>query len=289
MSHLATLFPAAARRYRLPLSRDQMLLLLAAVNEIFLGIDTYLAHGANLTIRPHEWIPIIFGPVAGAGLLLAGLLALRRRSVASLLATGIFGASIVVGVLGAYLHLERGLLPDAPPGQQVSIDLLVWAPPVLGPLVFTLVGVLGISAAWIEEPPESGILRVLGMRLQLPYPKTQAYFYIVGMAALATVISSVLDHARLNFADPWLWLPTIAGMFGTVTAVTLGAIDRPTRADLLIYMGAMLLLIAVGGIGAVVVERFLRGAPVLAPLLFANVGLLGLLVLLDPAEPVAAS
>ena len=54
-------------------------------------------------------------------------------------------------------------------------------------------------------------------------------------------------------------------------------------------MGAMLLLIAVGGIGAVVVERFLRGAPVLASLLFANVGLLGLLVLLDPAEPVAAS
>jgi hypothetical protein len=64
----------------------------------------------------------------------------------------------------------------------------------------------------------------------------------------------------------------------------------------------MLSLIAVRGIGAalhlranltaqgiVVVERFLRGAPVLAPFLFANVGLLGLLVLFDPTEPVTES
>jgi hypothetical protein len=302
MSHLATVFPPAGRLRRVPLSRDQSLLLLAAVNEIFLGVDTYLAHGANLTIRPEEWIPIVFGPVAGVFLLLAGLLALRRRSLATLLATGMFVVSIVVGALGAYLHLERGLLPDAPPGHRVSIDLLVWAPPVLGPMVFALIGILGISAAWVEDPPESGLLHVFGKRLQLPYPKTQAYFYIVGMAALATVISSVLDHARLNFADPWLWLPTIAGIVGTVTAVTLGAIDQPRRADLLTYTGTMLLLIAVGVIGAalhvranltaqgtVVVERFLRGAPVLAPLLFANVGLLGLLVLLDPAESVAES
>ena len=230
MSHLVTVFPPAGRLRRGLLSRDQTLLMLAAVNEIFLGVDTYLAHGANLTIRPNEWIPIIFGPVAGVCLLLAGLLALRRRSLAALLATGIFVASILVGVLGAVFHLEQGLLPDAPSGHRVSIGLLVWAPPVLGPMVFALIGILGISAAWVEEPTESGLLRVFGRRLQLPYPKTQAYFYIVGMASLATVISSVLDHARLDFANPWLWLPTSAGVFGTVTTVTLAAIDRPTRA-----------------------------------------------------------
>jgi len=272
-------------------------LLLAATNEIFLGLDTYLAHGANVTIRLYEWIPIIFGPLAGGLLLVAGLMAYRQRSLATLIATCIFLTSIGGGGLGMYLHLVRGLLPDAPPGYRVSIALLVWAPPILGPLVFALVGILGISAAWIEEPPDSGILRVFGKRVQLPYPKTQAYFYIVGMAALATVISSVLDHARLHFADPWLWLPTVTGIFGTVVAVMLGAIERPTRADLLTYTGAMLLLIGVGIIGAilhvkanviaqgtVVVERFLRGAPVLAPLLFANVGVLGLIVLLDPVE-----
>ena len=59
----------------------------------------------------------------------------------------------------------------------------------------------------------------------------------------------------------------------------------------------MILLILVGVIGfllhiqadltaqrVVVPERFLRGAPFLAPLLFANMGLIGLITLLDPAE-----
>jgi len=36
--------------------------------------------------------------------------------------------------------------------------------------------------------------------------------------------------------------------------------------------------------GTFVGERFLRGAPALAPLLFANMGTIGLIALLDPAE-----
>ena len=39
--------------------------------------------------------------------------------------------------------------------------------------------------------------------------------------------------------------------------------------------------------GAFLVERFIRGAPFLAPLLFANMGSLGLFVLLGPEETAA--
>jgi hypothetical protein len=59
----------------------------------------------------------------------------------------------------------------------------------------------------------------------------------------------------------------------------------------------MLLLILAGVVGAVlhigdnltagglfVVDRFIRGAPVLAPMLFANMGTLGLIAILDPRE-----
>jgi hypothetical protein len=59
----------------------------------------------------------------------------------------------------------------------------------------------------------------------------------------------------------------------------------------------MLLLIALGATGmtlhvlenltsggVVVAERFIRGAPFLAPMLFADMGALGLLALLDPDE-----
>jgi hypothetical protein len=286
------------RRWPLPLSRDTLMLLMAAINEIFLGIDIYLAHRISGTIVPNEWIPIIFGPSAGVVLLAAGLLARRNRPLATVLANIVFVLSIGVGLLGSWFHLIRAILPNAAAGSQVTIDLLVWAPPLLGPLTFALVGLLGISAAWQEVPPDSGRLRLLGnTHLSLPYSKTRAYLFLAGMGSLATVISAVLDHARSHFENPWLWLPTAVGVFGVVTAVGLAAFDHPRRGDVLTFVAAMGLMIAVGLLGAwlhidqnlttagqVVVERFLRGAPFLAPLLFANMGALGLLALLPPDE-----
>jgi len=178
------------------------------------------------------------------------------------------------------------------------VPLLVWAPPILGPLTFALVGLLGISAAWIEDPPDSGTLVISKkFRLRLPYSKTRAYFYMVSMGSLATVISSVLDHARTDFSNPWLWVPTSIGVFATVVAVALAALDSPSKGDLATYFTAMLLMLLVGAVGAwlhvsqnltttgtFVGERFIRGAPPLAPLLFSDMGAIGLLVLLDPAE-----
>jgi hypothetical protein len=286
------------RARRLPLSRDQLMLLMAAINEIFLGIDTFVAHNESGTLVTREWIPIIFGFVAGFLLLVAGAIAFRNRFLASVIATATLLASIGVGVLGAYFHLARAAQPFAPAGQQLTLDLLIWAPPVLGPMAFAMVGILGISAAWIEDPPGSGTLILFGsQRLHLPYSKTHAYFFIVGMGMVAALVSSVLDHARTGYLGGWVWLATAIGIFGMVTAVAMGAISQPTRLDLYTYITAMLLLVLAGSIGAwfhvqsnliagntVVIERFLRGAPFLAPLLYTNMGILGLLVLLETSE-----
>ena len=80
-------------------------------------------------------------------------------------------------------------------------------------------------------------------------------------------------------------------------AVALGVLGTPRRSDLITYVVAMILLVLVGMLGvvlhiqrnlamenAIVVERFLRGAPFLAPMLFADMGTLGLVILLDPRE-----
>ena len=298
MDYLSTAFPGIRRFRRLPLTRDQLMLLMAAVNEVFLGVDIYLAHRISGTITAREWIPIIFGPSAGVLLLLAGLISLRRRTAASILATVVLLSSMGVGFLGAYFHLVRAILPTAPLGERVSVALLVWAPPILGPLTFTLVGLLGISAAWIENPLDSGVLRLPGnLRLNLPSCKTRAFLFMVGLGTLATLVSSVLDHARTGFENPWLWVPTAAGTFGSIVAVGLGAIERPRRPDILVFVGTMVLLMLVGvsgavlhilrnltAEGAIVGERFLRGAPFLAPLLFANMGALGLIALVKPGE-----
>ena len=297
MYHLATLFPRL-RTVQIPLTRDQLMLIMTAINLIFLGIDIFLAHSISGTIVPNEWIPIIFGPVAGVILIIAGLIAQRNRPLATILANIVFVASILVGLLGAYFHLIRAILPSAAPGDIVSIELLVWAPPIVGPLMFVLVGLFGISAAWIEDPPDSGTLIFLqNRRLPLPLSKTRAYFFLVSLGTLFTVFSSVLDHARTDFSNVGVWIPTIAGIFGTVIAATLGFLPKPGRGELTVYFSAMLVLILTGVVGlflhinenliaegTIVVERFLRGSPFLAPLLFANMGLIGLIVLMDPRE-----
>jgi hypothetical protein len=297
MYYLAIAFPSV-RRVRIPLSRDQVMLLLAAFNEIMLGVETYVAHLISGTIVPYEWIPIIFGPVAGVLLLIAGLIALRNRPLATVIASLVFVTSIVVGLLGAFFHLRRAILPTAPIGELVSVPLLVWAPPILGPFTFALVGLVGLSAAWVEDPTDSGTLVFLrGRRLSLPLSKTRAFLFMVGLGSLATVISSVLDHARTDFSNPWLWVPTAVGIFATVVAVGLGMIDKPIRGDVLTFVVAMSLMMLVGVMGlglhvledltsqgAIVSERFVRGAPFLAPLLFADMGAFGLAAILDPTE-----
>jgi hypothetical protein len=218
--------------------------------------------------------------------------------VAAIIANVIFVASIIVGLLGAYFHVVRAILPTGPAGARVSVDLLVWAPPVLGPLTFSLVGLIGISAAWVENPSDSGTLTLFGDRkIYLPYSKTSAYLFMVSLGSLATVISSVLDHARTHFQNPWLWIPTIAGVFAVVAAAGLGALQKPSRAEIAVYGAAMIAMLITGVIGAwlhiaenltagglIIGERFIRGAPFLAPLLFANMGALGIISLLDPIE-----
>ncbi|MXY93991.1 MAG: hypothetical protein F4Y42_11160 [Caldilineaceae bacterium SB0664_bin_27] len=282
--------------HRLPQTRDQLMLAMVALNELFLGLEVYLAHGADGTIGPGEWLPIYYGLSSGILLVLAGLLATRHRTAASVIATATLVGSALIGFLGVYFHLARAVLPTAPAGERLTLNLLVWAPPVLGPLAYSLAGLLGISATWDESPPASGRLVIYKERaIHLPYSKTRAYIFTVGMGTLSALVSSVLDHARAGFEGAWLWYAAAIGVFGTVVPVAYAAIDRPSRIDSFTYIVAMLFLIATGVLGSflhvrsdlvfehiVVLERFLRGAPPLAPLLFSNLGMLGLIALLAP-------
>ena len=295
MYYLAEVFPFLKRIKSLPFTRDQFVLLIAAINELFMGFDTYLAHGLNGTIRWNEWIPIIFGSVAGLLLLLAGVIAYRHRNFANILASFVFLSSIIVGVLGSYFHITRGAILQSEP---IRIAFFIWAPPFMAPLAFVLVGILGISAAWIEDPVGSGRLRLSEkISIEMPFSKTQAYFFMVTFGILVTLVSSTLDHARTGFLNNWLWLPLLAPVFAAVVSFLLGLKTKPEFSDLVIYVTAMILMALVGVTGFLlhiltdltpsmqfVLERFLKGAPILAPLLYANMAAMGLIVLLNPQE-----
>jgi len=172
MYHLATIFPGV-RRFRIPITRDQAMLLVVVMNELFLGLEHYLAHMISGTLRPNEMIPILFGPVSGALLLLCVLLALRARTLAAIIITLICFASIAVGIFGWYFHFIRAILPAGPVEVNFSlyiIHLIVWAPPVLGPLTSSLIGLLGISAVWREYPVDSGLVHFFGkLKRQFPF------------------------------------------------------------------------------------------------------------------------
>ena len=117
MYYLAEIIPAVLR-VKNPLSRDQLMLLMVAFNEFMLAVEIYLAHSISGTIVPYEWIPILFGPIAGILLVLAGIVALRKRTLAMWISIPTFLASIAIGLLGAYFHLSRAILAGAPAGSR---------------------------------------------------------------------------------------------------------------------------------------------------------------------------
>ena len=299
---LAEVFPFI-RRLRLPFNRDQIILLMVAFNELMLGVDTYLAHLVSGTIRIYEWIPVFFGISAGITLFVSGLIAIKYRLLANKIASSVFLLSLFVGALGSYFHISRDILINAPAGQQLVASLVLFAPPFLCPITFAIVGWMGMSAAWQEQPVDSGILMLWGRKkINMPLSKTRAYFLITSIFIAITLISSVLDHARTNFENPWLWLPTLVAVFATLVTFAMGMFSRLSRFDILTFIATMGLMIVVGLIGFVlhiqtnliregliVGERFIRGAPMLAPLLFANMGTFGLLLLLDPQPPALQS
>ncbi len=97
---------------------------MAAMNEIMLGVETYLAHLISGTIVPHEWIPIIFGPIAGVLLLVGRAARPAHGGAGRCIATLVFLASIVVGLLGAYFHLVRAA--PACPGRGARLRFRCW-------------------------------------------------------------------------------------------------------------------------------------------------------------------
>ena len=286
------------RKIRIPFTRDQIMLLMIALNEILLGFETYSAHIISGTIVPNEWFPIVLGPVCGVILVFSILIQKRMARIASILATASLGLSLLVGLLGTWFHVQRAYLEFAPAGARLTVSMIIWSPPVFAPLTFCLISILGFFTIWPETPSDSGKLMFPGGRsVNIGLSKTRFYFLLVGMGILATLVSSVLDHARTPFTNPWLWVPTGVGVFAGVVTAALGFIRKPGRVDLLVFTAAMFLMILTGILGLylhirhdltsqgmVVLERFIRGAPPLAPMLFADMGALGLIVLLDP-EP----
>lgn len=283
--------------FQLPLTRDDLMLFLVGFNMIAIGIETYLAHLISGGIKPGEAIPMYFGPVAGVIVFIALFFRVFRQSkvLTTLTILGVSALSVVVGVLGTAFHWERGVAPAFFEGSRLRWDWLIHAPPALAPLAFAGIGLMGILSVLEESEAGSGRFEFPGvLSLQSPMSKTRQLLWLVGLGIAAATVSAFVDHSRTNFDDFFVWIPVVLGLFGTIVTLILANYEEHSKWDYFIFFWVMMLMIWVGVMGlglhinadlpegpqgGINTERFIRNAPVMAPMLFANMGLLGLITM----------
>ncbi len=296
----------------LPVTRNDLLLLMVALMLIGLGVETYLAHLISGDVKPMEFIPVVSGPVFGLTLLGALLLRLWRGTalVSTLMIIGIALASIAVGVIGSAFHWTRAIPSGALAAQGLQWEWLVYAPPIAGPLSFAGVGLLAIIAVLEDTRPETGRLTLPGViSFRAPMTQTRQFLWLVALGLFAATLSAFLDHGRTGYTSVFVWIPVVLGLFGSIATTVMAIYHEHHEADYFIFFWTMLLMVGMGVLGlglhinadlpeggaGIQLERFVRGAPVMAPMLFALVGTFGLITMIGaetveyPALPAAPS
>ncbi len=248
----------------------------ALSNLAFLAVDIALAHAVNAFAEPAEWIPLAFSPVATflllAAIFLGGPMPTRsgeghpRQRLARGLGLAVGWSSIAVGVAGLVLHLRSQFF------ELGTLKSLVYTAPFAAPLAYTGLGLLVLLDRMVD--PRS-----------LDWPRWVILLAAGGFAG--NFVLTLADHAQNGFFHPTEWIGVVASAFATscLVAVLLFPDDRT-----LIRLTAAVLLaqVAVGVLGfglhvwsnferpaADPWESFLYGAPLFAPLLFADLALLG--------------
>jgi hypothetical protein len=264
-----------------------------AANLAFLTVDIGLAHAVNVFEHRAEWVPIIFSPAATLLLLLAvslggldglapdeswtGPRVLRRRLCRGIgLAIG--WGSVAVGIAGLLWHLNGQFF------LQVTLKNLVYTAPFVAPLAYTGLGLLLILNRMVD------------------HRSMEWARWVVLLAAggfMGNFVLSLADHAQNGFFQPTEWIGVVAGAIG-VSFLTAMVIFPESRGLLLMNLGLMVLQVGVGLLGSYLHTRanwsrlteslwntFVFGAPIFAPLLFADLSLLAVLGLWAQARCIA--
>ena len=241
--------------------------LFAFGNLTFLSVDIYLAHSINLFAHWAEWIPVFYS-ITVPFVLLPGIIKRQHRRGVYLHAGYVVGVtSVLVGISGMLLHLTSGFFA------MQTLKSLVYAAPFAGPLSYTGVGLLLI----LNRMESSGT------------PAWGAWVVFLAMCGfVGNFALSLLDHAQNGFFMATEWIPVIASAFGIsflLVAVS-RQVNRPFLKACVIVMGVQILVGAAGfvlhliadikGPAPSLTQNIIYGAPVFAPLLFANLAILAL-------------
>ena len=237
-------------------------------NLVFLAVDIYLAHRVNDFAHPAEWIPIYFSATVPL-LLIPGIVKRRHNDRLSRKAGFAVGvSSILVGLAGLLLHLDGNFF------HAQTLKALVYTAPFAAPLSYTGVGLLLLLNRM--EPDGSSAWG--------PWVTFLAMCGFVGNLAL-----SLCDHAQNGFFERTEWISVIASAFAVsfLLVAVVRQLDRSLHFACVFVMGLQILVGVLGfalhatadlqGPADSIRDNFIYGAPVFAPLLFANLAILALI------------
>lgn len=242
----------------------------AILNIGFLTFDIFLAHSVNQFRNPAEYIPLFFSASAPVVLLVASWFRTRRPMVWKVLGQIVGWAAIVVGLTGVVLHLESHFFYER------TIRSLTYSAPFAAPLAYTGLGFLLVMNRMVDSDSAEWAQWVL-------------LFTLGGF--IGNFVFSLADHAANGFFFRLEWVPVWASALA-VGFLAVPLLMRVGRAFIDACAALLLLEAALGlwgfflhtsanlrGPSVHAFDNFVNGAPPMAPLLFPNLMVLGIIAL----------
>lgn len=250
----------------------QVLLFFIGFSFAVTALDIAMAHSQNNFFPKYEWIPIFHALIA-AIIIFSHLFKPNNKFIINLYRLTIF-AGLLVGIVGTYFHIFGNISVK----EELVVNWLISTIPVFAPLAFF----------WMSL-----------FTLALLHPTPQRLLRLVGFAFLITALTAGLNHAQTNFANPYSLIPLAAGLPGFFICwlTSIHLVDHQGNQPTInigiaqLYYAVMLIMIVVSIVGfylhlaadleativLIPIKRLLYHAPILAPLLFAQLGTLGIL------------
>jgi len=264
---------------------------------LFFGLNATLSHavtgpGGPPALRTLAWTPLIYSVIAAST---SFVLALRRcpDRWAYRLHAAAMVAGWGVGLAGALVHAAAS-------GRDARGVSALFGSATLAPLAFVAVAMVGWIAAWSDETLGVGRVPEAIARGGAPaVPGRRALLLVTAAGFAALLVTAIVDHG----ANAW---SSTAAVAVAAAAISLAVVvtmmpGRGGERIKVAYVGIMLADVLVGFAGLALhlsanmagppeelIGRMVRQAPLMAPLLFGLLGMLGLLAVAEPAvDPVA--
>jgi hypothetical protein len=240
----------------------------AILNVGFLAFDIFLAHSVNQFGRRAEWIPFYFSVIAPVVLLVGLTQRKKNRAIWMVLGYLVGWLAIAVGITGVILHLGSHFFYER------TIRSLTYSAPFAAPLAYAGLGFLLVMNRMVDSKTVEWAQWVL-------------LFTLGGF--FGNFVFSLTDHAQNGFFFVAEWVPVAA------SAIAIGFLAAPlilrvSRFFIDLCVAVLIFEATVGLWGFVLhtvgnlrgpsvhsFDNFVYGAPSMAPLLFPNLMILGVI------------